>query len=42
MLYLGMVVQLFNPSACRQRQVDFSEFEASLVFVESSKPAWAA
>lgn len=36
----GVVVNAFNPST-QQRQVDFSEFEASLVYIQSFRIARA-
>jgi hypothetical protein len=32
----GLVVYIFNPEFQRQRQEDFFEFKASLVYIESS------
>jgi hypothetical protein len=35
---LGVVAHAFNPSSCgRERQEDLFEFEANLVYIESSR-----
>lgn len=38
---LGVVVDTYNPTHQRWRLSDLCAFEANLVYIASSRPAWA-
>ena len=40
--WAGVLTHSFNPALGRQRQASLCEFEVSLVYVESSRPARAS